>query len=316
MNSDTIHHNLSLPLDLVCENLGFPEGPVWMDDGSILLVEIRAKRLARVGPDGSYSVIAEIPGGPNGLAIGPDGAAYICNNGGMEFVDMPGGISVPVGAASDYRGGSIQRVDLANGEVTTLFTHCDGLPLNRPNDLVFDNDGGFWFTDMGRTLATTHDIGHVFYARPDGSAISRVRTGLHSPNGIGLSPDGKRVYIAETVTSRVWCHDVVAPGKIAPSGNIWTPGDILGPLPGYQLLDSLAVDSTGNVCVATLIRGGITIFAPDGSRTTHVAVPDLATTNICFGGVDLRDAYITAASTGRLYRTRWPDCGLALAFSA
>jgi gluconolactonase len=87
----------------------------------------------------------------------------------------------------------------------------------------------------------------------------------------------------------------------------------LGPLPGYQLLDSLAVDAAGNVCVATLISGGVTVFGLDGS-TTFYPVPDFATTNICFGGSDMRGAWITASSTGRLFKARWPQAGLALAF--
>lgn len=310
------HLTGTLDLTLVAEGLGFPEGPIAMADGSVLLVEIRARRLSRIAADGGYSVVAQFEGGPNGAAIGPDGAVHICNNGGMAFVDLPDGAGIPIGAAEDHAGGSIQRVDLATGAITTLYTTCEGQPLNSPNDLVFDGHGGFWFTDMGRTLPTGHDAGAVYYARADGSGIRKIRGGLHSPNGIGLSPDGDRLYFAETVTGRVWCHAIVAPGEIGPSGDIWTPGDVLGPLPGYQLLDSLAVDAAGNVCVATLINGGITAFAPDGSTTTHYPVPDLATTNICFGGPDMADAWITASSTGRLYRTRWPRPGLRLAYQA
>ena len=144
--------------------------------------------------------------------------------------------------------------------------------------------------------------------------IRSIRRGLHSPNGVGLSPKGDEVYVAETITSRVWRHQITAPGEIAPSGNLWRRGEVLGPLPGYQLLDSLAVDAAGNVCVATLISGGITSFALNGD-TTFYPVPDFATTNICFGGADMRDAWITASSTGRLYRTRWPTPGLKLAFN-
>ena len=304
-----------LDLELIVEGLGFPEGPIAMRNGTVLLVEIRAKRLSRIGHDGSYSVVAQMQGGPNGAAIGADGAAYVCNNGGMAFIDLPDGGAIPIGAAEDYVGGSIQRVDLETAAITTLYTECDGQPLNSPNDIVFDCAGGFWFTDMGRTLPTGHDAGAVYYALADGSRIDKVRGGMHSPNGIGLSPSGDRLYVAETVTSRVWCHDVVAPGRIGASGNIWSPGDVLGPLPGYQLLDSLAVDAEGHICVATLINGGITVFTPEGSTTTHFPVPDLATTNICFGGADMRDAWITASSTGRLYKTRWPRPGLPLAYA-
>ncbi|KQT35446.1 gluconolaconase [Sphingomonas sp. Leaf412] len=305
-----------MALDLVCDGLGFPEGPVWMRDGSIVLVEIRSKRISRIAPDGTRTTVAEVDGGPNGAAIGPDGALYVCNNGGMAFVDAPDGGSIPVGSAADYTGGSIQRVDLATGAVATLYTHSDGRALSSPNDIVFDAHGGMWFTDMGRTANHAHDVGAIHYALPDGSAIRTVRDGMHSPNGIGLSPDQRRLYVAETITSRLWAHDVVAPGQIGAAGTIWTPGQVMGPLPGYQLLDSLAVDAQGDICVATLINGGITIFAADGSGTTHLPVPDLATTNICFGGDTMCDAWITASSTGRLYKARWPRPGLPMSFTA
>jgi gluconolactonase len=79
------------------------------------------------------------------------------------------------------------------------------------------------------------------------------------------------------------------------------------------MLDSLAVEANGHVCTATLLNGGITVFAPDGSFE-HVAFPDMLTTNICFGGTDLRDAYITLSATGRLVKARWPRPGLKLNF--
>ncbi len=312
----TQHLTGELALELVCDGLGFPEGPIWMRDGSVLVVEIQARRLSRIAPDGRRETVATIDGGPNGAAIGPDGAVYVCNNGGMHFVDLPDGTAVPVSAAPDHRGGSIDRVDLATGTVTKLYRACGERPLNSPNDLVFDTSGDFWFTDMGRSLPTGHDAGRVYYARADGSAITLIRDGMHSPNGIGLSPGGDRLYVAETTTSRVWVHEITAPGVIAQAASMWLPGEVLGPLPGYQPLDSLAVDGEGNICVATLINGGITVFTSDGDSMTHYPTPDFATTNICFGGDDMRDAWITASSTGRLYRTRWPRPGLALAFYA
>ena len=313
----TRHLTGEVALELVCDGLGFPEGPVWMRDGSVLVVEIDPRRLSRVNSCGARTTVATFErGAPNGAAIGPDGAVYVCNNGGMRFADLPGGGRVPVGAAPDHAGGSIDRVDLATGAVTTVYRTCGDVGLNSPNDLVFDRNGGFWFTDIGRKLATGHDPGRVYYARPDGSAIRLIRDGMLSPNGIGLSPAGDRLYIAETTTSRVWVHEVTAPGRIAAAPSMWLPGEVLGPLPGYQLLDSLAVDADGNICAATLINGGITVFASDGTTTRHFPTPDFATTNICFGGDDLQHAWITASSTGRLYRARWPRPGLPLAFSA
>lgn len=302
--------------ELVAEGLEFPEGPVAMADGSVILVEIRRKTLTRIAPDGTKTVIAELGGGPNGAAIGPDGAMYVTNNGGFQWVKRPDGTLAPHAYPDDYQGGSIQRVDLATGKFTTLYTEVEGRRLRGPNDLVFDKDGGFWFSDLGKADDERIDIGRLFYARADGSHIVQARTGLMTPNGVGLSPDGKVIHVAETRTSRVWGFNISGPGVIAQSADRYAPQHaVMGPLPGYQLLDSLAVEADGRVCVATIANGGVTIFNPADNTHEHVPVPDVLTTNICFGGADMRDAWVTASSTGKLYKCRWPRPGLKLNFN-
>lgn len=304
-----------MEMQVVAEGLEFPEGPVAMEDGSVLLVEIRRQTLSRVTPDGQITVVARLGGGPNGAAIGPDGAVYVCNNGGFEWIDHPSGLVVPHGTPADYQGGSIQRVDLQTGEVRTLYTECQGRKLRGPNDLVFDRDGGFWFSDLGKADAERMQFGALFHARADGSEINLVRDGMISPNGVGLSPDGATVYVAETYTSRVWLCEAADPSRPREAGNLLQPGRVMGPLPGYQLLDSLAVEADGKVCVATIGNGGITVFDPATNGVEHHASPDPLTTNICFGGGDMRDAWITGSGTGRLFRARWPRPGLRLAYA-
>src|SRR3990172_837588 len=198
----------------VATGLQFPEGPIAMPDGSVLVVEIKRGTLSRVTPDGRIAVVAECGGGPNGAAIGPDGACYVVNNGGFEWHDM-GGILVPGNQPADYVGGRVQRVDLATGRVTDLYTACDGRPLRGPNDLVFDGHGVFWFTDHGKMRERDRDRTGVFYARADGALIKEVIFPLDAPNGVGLSPDGTKLYVAETFTGRLWSWDVVGPGELA-----------------------------------------------------------------------------------------------------
>jgi gluconolactonase len=121
------------------------------------------------------------------------------------------------------------------------------------------------------------------------------------------------LYVAETETARLWAFDLAAPGEIrrhpfpSPHG-----GRIVAGLPGYNRFDSLAVDGDGNICVATLVNGGITIISPDGQSVRHVPMPERWVTNICFGGPGLRTAYITLSSTGRLVSMPWERPGLAL----
>lgn len=304
-----------MEIQVVTDGLQFPEGPIAMADGSVLLVEIRRKTLTRVLPDGRQEIVAELGGGPNGAAIGPDGAVYVVNNGGFEWVPGPNGTITTHGhAPKDYVSGSVQRVDLKTGAVRTLYTECDGRPLNGPNDLVFDREGGMWFSDPGKVAKDWIHHGHLLYARADGSLIRRPRDHMVTSNGVGLSPDQKTLYVAETLTARLWSFAVTAPGQVAEPGGAWND-NVRGPLPGRQMLDSLAVEANGNVCVGTLINGGITVYEP-GGRIEHIPFPDPMVTNICFGGADMRDAWVTGSATGTLFKCRWPRPGLKLNFNA
>lgn len=298
----------------VASGLAFPEGPIAMPDGSVVLVEMFGPRLSRIQPDGSKETIAEIPGGPNGAALGPDGQFFVCNNGGrftetdMEGLTFPGALT-----KSNYIGGRIQTVDPTSGTVTDLYTECDGRPFQAPNDLVFDAHGGFYFTDHGLVddEERIHRIAGIYYARADGSGVKEVVYPTDDPNGIGLSPDGTKLYWAETWRGRIMQRDITAPGEVSTPGLVDTSQCLYG-FPGFQLLDSLAVDSAGNVCVATIVNGGVSVVSPEGELVEFVETGDLITTNICFGGDDLTTAYITLSTTGRLVSTTWPRPGLAL----
>jgi gluconolactonase len=303
-----------MEFEVVAEGLEFPEGPIAMADGSVILTEIKGQRLTRIFPDGRKEAVCETGGGPNGAAIGPDGAIYITNNGGSFQWLENNGLTIPGPTPETHKGGSIQRFDLASGRLETLYEACDGRRLVGPNDLVFDRTGGFWFTDHGCGTPEGRKFGALYYARPDGSHISRQRDHLISPNGIGLSPDERVVYVADTMLGRLWAFDVEAPGQLGP-GPGFGPGRVVCNLPDYQLLDSLAVEAGGKVCVATIINGGITAFDPAGT-TEHTPVPDFLVTNICFGGPDMRTAWITASGTGKLYKATWPRPGLRLNFNA
>lgn len=296
----------------VTNGLKFPEGPVAMPDGSVIVTEMFASRLTRVAPDGTKTTVAEVQGGPNGLALGPDGALYMCNNGNAFTPIDVGGLLYPGPFdASRYVGGRIQRVDISTGVITDLYTHCGDVALRAPNDIVFDEHGGFWFTDHGLRHERTSDRTGIYYAKADGSFIEEVVFPVDSPNGIGLSPSGNKVYWAETHTGRVYQRDIVSPGKVTPVSGADVSVVLCG-LPGYQLFDSLAVDGEGNVCVATLINGGITVISPTGEVLRHIPVDDPITTNICFGGPNYGTAFITASSTGRLLSMEWPYKGLKL----
>lgn len=302
---------------VVAEGLGFPEGPLVLPGGDLLVTDIHGGVINRVTGDGNVSVFAETGGGPNGAALGPDGAIFVAQNGGFAWHERPGADGkmglFPGERPEGYIGGQIQQVSPDGGVVTTLYTECDGTPLKGPNDLVFDKEGNFYFTDHGKNYGHQRDRTGVFYAAADGSMIREIIFPMEGPNGIGLSPDGSVLYVAETPTGRVWACPLSGPGEV--QGRY-----VLGVVPGAAPLnlgmcDSLCVDAEGNVIVATLVNGGVTSISPNGATVEHTPCPDILTTNACFGGEDLRTLYVTLSTTGKLIAfDNWPTRGLALNF--
>jgi gluconolactonase len=305
---------MSDDVTILATGFGFPEGPVVCKDGSVILTEIRNNQLSRVTQDGKSSVFSRCGGGPNGLAFGPDGALYLCNNGGSKYVE---GYSMGIAPHPDYKFGYIQRIDPKSGEAKTLYTEVGGQKLSAPNDIVFDTHGGFYFTDLGKRYARHRDHGGIYYALPDGSKVSEIAYPVLSPNGCALSPDETVLYVADTEPARLWAFDIESPGVFKKHG-FPSPhgGRLVAGLPGFQRFDSIAVTASGNVCVATLTTGFITVISPDGDVVKQVKVPDVYPTNICFGGADLRTAYITLSDQGQLAVMQWDEPGLKLNYAA
>ncbi|CAN5501745.1 SMP-30/gluconolactonase/LRE family protein [soil metagenome] len=304
---------------VITDQLQFPEGPIALEDGTFLVVEIRRKTLTRILPDGRTEIVANLGGGPNGAAMGPDGHCYVVNNGGFKFVQRPSdSLWVTAGTPDDYNGGRIERVNLQTGKFEVLYDKVGSEPIRGPNDIVFDAHGGFWFTDPGKVRHRNADRGCVVYAKADGSMIKEHIFPIHKPNGIGLSPDGNTLYVAETESARLWAWDLKGPGELAKPA-VASPasphgGRLIYTSPKYLRFDSLAVEANGNIAIGTIDAGGVTVCAPDGSGLVEfVPVPgDTHCTNVCFGGEDMKKAYVTQSYTGRLVEVDWARPGLRL----
>src|ERR1700734_1160679 len=172
-------------LSILATGLKFPEGPVAHRDGSVSLVEIQRGTISRVARTGAVERATAPKGVPNGLAVGPDGAFCLCNNGGFLFQDFGGFNHTRRGLHPDYTSGRIERVDPKTGAIELLYDRCGDDMLCGPNDLVLDGHGGFYFTDLGKNRSRDRDHGGVYYARLDGSKIVEIAYPMITPNGIG-----------------------------------------------------------------------------------------------------------------------------------
>lgn len=283
---------------VLTDRLRFPEGPIALPGGDVIVVEIRGGALTRVEHSGAVHVLAELEGGPNGAALGPDGWVYICNSGGWIYEQRSDGWW-PTGQAD--RNGWIERVHPETGAHEVLYEACGSTPLRSPNDIVFDAQGNFYFTDLGKRGSRLIDWSSVYYASADGTSIEEVIHPIITPNGIGLSPDGNELYVAETIPGRLWAFDVEQPGVLSPGHGVAPHrGRLVAGLGGYRLLDSLAVHRDGLIFAATLFTGGIAVCSPSAGEVAFAPMPDPYTTNICFDVDDDDRAFVTLSSSGRL----------------
>ncbi len=297
---------------ILTTGLLFPEGPVALDDGSVLCVEIARGTLTRVHADGTKSVVAKLGGGPNGAAIGPDGACYVANDGGLTWKTQ-NGQTLPTGVPANFAGGSIQRVDLHTGAIRTLYTHVGTNQLKGPNDIVFEPSGGFFFTDTGKFYARTEDRGGVYWAKPDGSEIREVVYPLVTPNGIMLSPDRQTLYVASTATRQILSFRVTGPGQLAQKDGR-AEMKVVASLGGILNFDSMCMQADGTLVVAAGFPGQLLQISPDGNVLDKMSLPDAAVTNAAFGGHDMRTLYVTFSATGRIAVLPWSRPGLKLLY--
>ncbi len=264
---------------VLADGLAFPEGPVWLGPRRVAFTQIRGQCLS-LWEDGTTTTIARTKGGPNGATLGPEGALFVSNNGGLSL-----GHGGAVWQPSDPIPGRIQRVTL-DGEVTDVATTLPGAPPNRPNDLCFGPDALLYYTDPHNweDLANL-GVGRVGRTTLDGR-VELVAEIPAFPNGIAFGPDD-RLYVAQSVAQKILVLDA-KPGA--------TTSDFCRLPTGYP--DGFCFDRTGRLYVAGSLGDVLCIFEPDGRLRETVATGDGSEpTNCCLGDGVL---YVTLSGTGQL----------------
>jgi gluconolactonase len=296
------------PVRVIAAGLLAPESPKPLADGSVLVVEMMRGTLSRVLPDGNVVVVADLGGSPTGVAIGPDGDAYVMNNSAAQF-RREGALTLWVGeAAHPDMAPSIQVVQLTSRTHRTLFQASDPLPLVAPNDLVFDRDGGFYFTDTG-AISHGAEPGAVYWAKADGSAIRRL-VEVPAANGVVLSPDGRRLFVAST--QRIMVFEVIGAGQLVTDAKGTALEQIFASIPTGRF-DSMAEEADGGLVIGTILPGQLTSFDRHGNlRGVLPLPPEKAVTSVGFGSRQMHTAYATLTQTGTLVAIDWPRPGLRL----
>jgi gluconolactonase len=288
---------------ILCDGLQFPEGPSFDASGNLYLAEIPAGCVTLIAPDGRKQRFAELGGGPNGTAFGPEGALYVMNNGGLTFAN-----GRPSGIVEGNVGGWIDRV-MPDGSHERVYEAFEGRRLQAPNDISFDAEGGFYFTDSHHGTRQARPFGQIYYCVPAKGSIVLAADRLQLPNGIAVSTDGRSVVAVETIPRLVIRFDIVRPGVLGEK-------QVIATLPEGCLPDGIALDIEGNILCGGLGMGVVIAVSAAGEEVRRIKMGCTDPTNLAFGGASGRTVFVTEGVLGRVAMLDWPVAGAALACPA
>ena len=259
----------------------FIEGPSFDRAGNLYIVDIPYGRIFRISPEGSWDLVTEYDGEPNGLKFHQDGRAFIC----------------------DYKNG-LMTLDVASGKVTPLLERALTEGFKGLNDLIFASNGDLYFTDQGHT--GMHDAtGHVYRLAADGK-LTCLLDNVPSPNGLVLNGAETVLFVAATRSNSIWRV------PLAPDGGVTKVG-IFAYLSGGIGPDGMAMDAAGNLAVAHVGMGCVWLFSPKGEPLYRIrSCRGDGVTNLAFGGADNKTLFITESETGTILKAAMPEPGARL----
>jgi gluconolactonase len=251
----------------------YSEGPVVDREGNLYFSH--GQSITRVATDSSASEWAHTPA-PNGHKILPNGEHLVCDGQRHAVLRLdPTGREIGVAAAGHV------------GELTIL----------TPNDLTLDPEGGFYFSD------SVPETGAIFFVTAEGEK-KLVAGNIDFANGVTLSADRKRLYVAESLKNRILVLDLEAPGVAAGSPRVFAdlPSNEARPGAEYNQPDGMALDADGRLWVAHYGMQAVHVLEPDGTLARTYDGGNVTTSNVCFAGPRFDQLYVTGGEPGALFR--------------
>ncbi len=266
----------------------FLEGPSFDRAGNLYCVDVCHGRIFRITPEGHWNVFAEYDGHPNGLKIHRDGRIFVAD---QKF--------------------GLLCFDPQTGHRTQLSDGAEHGGFRGLNDLVFADNGDLYFTDPGESALENPD-GRVFRLRSTGE-LDLLMSGLAYPNGLVLNAKQDILYVAVTRTLQV----LRLPLRSHPSDpdirRVFKAGVFLQLSGGLAGPDGMAIDQSGGLIVAHSGLAAVWVFTPLGEPLARIrSCAGIRTTNVAFGGHDLKSLFITESEQGVILRAELPVAGCAM----
>lgn len=245
------------------------EGPACDKHGNIYAVNFGAQQtIGRVTPEGAGETFVTLPGAStgNGIRINRDGILFV----------------------ADYVEHKVLRIDPKSRSIAV---HAHEPAMNQPNDIALAPDESLYASDPNWKEST----GQIWHITKDGK-VKRVAENMGTTNGIDLSPDGKTLYVNESVQRNVWAFDVKADGSLENKR-------LLKAFPDFGF-DGMRCDVEGNLYITRHGKGTVVKLSPKGEVLREIDILGPNPTNLCFGGPDGRTVYVTEVEDGRLVQFR------------